>query len=744
VVAVAGVVTAAVSFALYRGSESRQLARRLEARRQVDALWGEGGKAEEDARRALARRQEAEAARHLDAARGALGGALAALDAAPDGEDEGLRRRITSLLSRVQRQTDELADRRREEQARRVFQERVASLARQRDELLFQDLAVVDAERAANREAIRRLAPAALALFGIAPDRPPAARGFGDDARFFESGEQRRHAAAWCCEVLLVWADAEAGRQAPGLKEALKLLGVAQSLAEAEGLPPSRALHERRAGYLASLGDAEGARAESALAKGRPAATARDHFLLALDRHREGKPGDAARACEAALRAEPGHFWAQYLLGLCHLQARQWGKADAWFTTCLSQRPEFFWALVQRGAARVELKDLDGAGSDLESASRQAKAPLERYALHMTRGRLADVRRRWPEARDELSIAASWQPAGAHQARVNLARVYREMEEYPAALRELGEAITLRPADGQLYYTRAQVHKENEDLARARSDFERAVALAPKAGGPRWLASALVELGYLKHLSGDFAAALADFDAALAAVKDYPPAHRQRAETLSKLGRTAEAGAALDAYLKASRDPEAYLARGLIHASLREYPQAVAAYSRALETKPGVDLLGYRGWAYLQSGSLTLALADFEEALKARPTHADALCGRGQVRALTGKVRPAVEDAEAALKHGGRTETMLCNVAGIYARAARRVEEEERGPRRALPPAARRYEERAVDLLAEAVRRLPAERKRAFWREKVEKDEALRTLWRNQAMQRLARAAAPP
>src|SRR5262249_16957565 len=139
----------------------------------------------------------------------------------------------------------------------------------------------------------------------------------------------------------------------------------------------------------------------------------------------------------------------------------------------------------------------------------------------------------------------------------------------------------------------------------------------------------------------------------------------------------------------------------------------------------------------LHSQALALALADFDEVLKAQPNNVDALSGRGQARVLVGQVKAAVEDAEAALKVGKPTPTLLCSVACIYARLARRLEAAP-GPR-ASSAAVRRHEDRAVGLIAEAVRALPAERRRKFWREQVEKDVTLRGLLRHPQMAQLAR-----
>ena len=69
------------------------------------------------------------------------------------------------------------------------------------------------------------------------------------------------------------------------------------------------------------------------------------------------------------------------------------------------------------------------------------------------------------------------------------------------------------------------------DLARLTArvyTLEQTIARTPAGRDRERLVSARVELGVLKHWSGELPEALKDFDMALALQPDYPPAHRQR------------------------------------------------------------------------------------------------------------------------------------------------------------------------------------------------------------------------
>jgi tetratricopeptide (TPR) repeat protein len=289
-----------------------------------------------------------------------------------------------------------------------------------------------------------------------------------------------------------------------------------------------------------------------------------------------------------------------------------------------------------------------------------------------------------------------------------------------------------------LYHTRASVQLERGERVAARRDFEQAIALEPRGSQSERLASDYVELGHLKHWAGEFESALAAIHEALRVCPDYPPAHRQRAETLLALERYAEAGNTLDQYLKAGGvpTPEVYEARGLIHSQLREYPEAVEAYTAALKLRRDAAMLVHRGRAYLRLQAPRAALADFEAALRLHPSHAPALCYRGHARLALGQIANALADAEEALRCGPQTDLLLFNTACLYARAADQAEVS--GPA-ALQDTPWHCRERAVGLLRKMLEQMPRERRAAFWRETVAVEPSLASLRGSGIMGALAR-----
>jgi tetratricopeptide (TPR) repeat protein len=100
----------------------------------------------------------------------------------------------------------------------------------------------------------------------------------------------------------------------------------------------------------------------------------------------------------------------------------------------------------------------------------------------------------------------------------------------------------------------------------------------------------------------------------------YPP-EVQRALTLEREGKTAEAAGAWRAVVKAEpRNGQAYAHLGLLEARQEHYAEAIAAYRKALVLEPGIPQLRLNlGLALFKSGDFKDAAAIFEEELRQHP-----------------------------------------------------------------------------------------------------------------------------
>ncbi len=555
-------------------------------------------------------------------------------------------------------------------------------------------------DAAAHGRAAEGAARQALALVGLAPDGDA---GWSPDPRF-QGAARRAEITGRCYTLLLVLADVVARRAAPeggaSARESLRLLDRASRVS-----PPTRAYHLRRARLLEGLGDSGGARSEAAAAEAAAPAGALDHFLTGDTYYRRGERARAMAHFRAAVALEPGHFWAQCYLAVCHLDAGQWDQAASALTVCLLERPDFVWAHLLRGFAHREPGALDAAEADFAQAGAlldQSPNDPARYVLLVNRGALRLRQERLEEAAEDFRRAAAVEPEG-FAPYLNLAKVYERQGKTGEAAREFGRALRRRPPAAVV----AEFHAQRAfELYKARQ-FE----------------------------------AAAEECAASLRQRDNAFAHGTLGHVRLAQGRYPEAARAFDQYAAAGGKPDTdvYRGRGLARLRQGDYLGARDDYTRAMEIKPDAPLYAHRGWAYFFADAWQPALRDFDEAIRRAPALAEAYAGRGLCRALLGRYREAAADAAEALQRGPRGPEMVHNVACAFALAAGKAETD---------PAARdlaaRYRAEAVTALRKALEMLPPAERGAFWRTKMYPDTALDPVRRSPEFQRLVTEYGPP
>jgi tetratricopeptide (TPR) repeat protein len=543
-----------------------------------------------------------------------------------------------------------------------------------------------------------------------------------DSPHFLE--QEKSEIRAGCYELLLVLADTVAQPlpdQSPDEqrrygKQALRILDRASQLGFS-----TRAYHLRRAQYLAQSGDGAAARQERGRAEAIPPASELDHFLLGTEEYRQGHWSQAISAFESVLQAQPKHFWGNYYLGLSQLRAHRPDLAAGRLTACLGWRSDLPWLHLLRGSAWAEMGQFTRAEEDFAAALKGSLPDVARYGLYINRGVLRVRQGRSAEAIEDLRRATALKPQ-QYQGYVNLAQAFVRAQKLDEAVRQLDQAIAHEPQLASLYSTRARVHLLRQDDAAALADLTKAIGLEAGRLAPS-VAEDHLERGRLLHQRKDYEAAVRAYDAAVAIQPQHVRAHRLRAEALLELNRLPEALRSLDVCLKQGPpDADAFRARAAVRTRLGQYPGAQTDYTRALE--PDAATYAARAWTYLVAEAPALALRDFQEVIRLDPDQGDAYSGRGYARALLGQYRPAVADAEDALRLGPPSPRLLYNVARIYAQVAA-VDGWGTDSQRA------RWEDRAVVLLRRALAlQSPAEGTR-FWRAYIQNDAALRQVRRS-------------
>jgi tetratricopeptide (TPR) repeat protein len=628
-----------------------------------------------------------------------------------------------------------------------------------------------------NLERVRQAVAEGLALFqiDINGDGPPRV------ALGFFTPDELRTVTSRCYELLLLDAQAltmprPADKQTAGairqpVPEALRRLDRADRLLSGT---QTRSGLTQRAEYLAALGKKD--ESESIVTKAEATAPilAGDYFLIGMGFHRRDEFGKAIPALAAALRIEPTHYGAQYLLAACQLQQRRFQEAKIGLTRCLVQRPKFIWprllrALAEMDLARQGLGAYQDARDDLDAVLTNPPDDAARYVALTNRGVLAIYLRDWDAAESHLKEAINRRP-DALPAYVNLALTHRYRAEdprmfalalapggtfvFPVAFAEyrrhaldgsiavLDEAIRRHPNESRLYHERGRTHLLRADSTPARADLARAVLFTETPGGISTLVDDLLDLGQLMHASGEYSyaaqtyAAVLEIPAAKIAGEKRALAARRLAEPLIALKKWKEAATAIDLYLELTpvaegqslpdghsrRMADALKVRALIHAEQNDLRAALESYTRALGFVRDPEVLILRGWAYHAMGATGLGLKDFEEVLSLRPGDSNALLGRADARVKSNQLREALADANEALRNlpaDIRSQTrfrLLYNASRVFAQLAQREPD---------PAVGGRHLSRTADLLRQILSDSPLADRPRLWKDLVVADPVL-------------------
>jgi eukaryotic-like serine/threonine-protein kinase len=668
--------------------------------------------------------------------------------------------RLALLRSRATLLLDQAGRRRALGQAEEAARERYREFLRQRDLALFQDTQLTSVHASGNLEAVRKSAQDALGLF--ARDGARGASWTLADLPVSLSDEERVNVIEGCYEMLMVLAETVA-QPLPGESPRQQASEALRALDRAALLPhnPTHAYHLRRSACLDQAGDPEGAQREHSAANGIQPDGAFDHFLSGMEWFKRDLLPQAKRHFDAALRIQPNHFWAQCLSAICDLNSRppRPAEAKAYLTACLQSHQDLAWLYLLRGFAYGQMGATAETQLEAESHFRAAEADYGtaierdkdgslRYALLANRGLVRFQSCKLADAVADLKEAIDLCPR-QHNAYVTLAQIYRKQHELNQAIAELGRAITLKPDLAALYRTRALWNLERPDptpavRAGALLDLEEAIRLG--APGSPELASDHARRGQLLLLCKQYKEALGACELALQIDPKSATAHRGRVAALLELKRYDDVIVSCNAYLRAG-NPSAELLelRGLARARRDDFAGAIEDYTQALALLPGQSLLHCRrGWAYLVSDAAQLAWRDFEEAIRLDPSSGDAYSGRGSALVLLSRHHEAANDAEESLRHGEPAPRILYNAARIFAQAAGSgAAKAGRGDRSALDPV-RRHQDRALELLGQALALTPDEQRGVFWSEVVRSDLALTAIRRLPGFNQLAAKYAPP
>jgi len=307
------------------------------------------------------------------------------------------------------------------------------------------------------------------------------------------------------------------------------------------------------------------------------------YVRLALIESKQGHQKIAMNHLETALKIDPDSKWANLWKGVFYGEQKRWTEARAQYDKALAIDPRFDLAYYNRGWTYLMEKPRD-----------------------------------YKSARSMFQKALSVNP-DYKEANYGLGMVYGYQNKYQVALRYLTQAIEI----DELFLTgwkwRAIVHDELGFFDQSLADFSSAISLDP-ANDDLYVRRARV----LKKKK-EYEAALED----LLLAKDFNPANYRipfyTGQVFAELGQT---DSAIDEFSKAlelrPNYGEALIGRAEGYEKLGQIDLAVADFDRAVEsvTYRRERVLHQRGQFFLRRDDFRSALNDFKLAREVNPRYA--------------------------------------------------------------------------------------------------------------------------
>jgi len=233
----------------------------------------------------------------------------------------------------------------------------------------------------------------------------------------------------------------------------------------------------------------------------------------------------------------------------------------------------------------------------------------------------------------------------------------REVAVKTSSLKIIHELIdrftdsVLRPGNAEAYYNRGFERLEIGDYAGAMADYDASLALNPDR------ATSYNNRGLTKYHTGNVPGAIADYSKAIELDPDEPVTYFNRAVAYYKIGDYrhsitdyTQVIQRQDGIRISAENTGAYFQRAEAYRQLGEYESAILDYTMAIRLAPN-DPVAYnnRGLARYNQGDYLGSIEDYSETLTLNPNDAVAYSNRGVSRLKTGDYGGAVADFDSAI-----------------------------------------------------------------------------------------------
>lgn len=250
------------------------------------------------------------------------------------------------------------------------------------------------------------------------------------------------------------------------------------------------------------------------------------------------------------------------------------------YTKAIGLAPDYLDAYAARGSVRAELKDYPGATADFNTVIKLAPEDAAGYS---GRGYVFMTMEKYGEALKEFTRAAELDPENG-QIWAHRAEVKNRTGDAKGALKDYTKAIELEPGEAEAYVSRSGVRKQTNDAEGALADLDKAVELTPEDE------ETLLERATLRIATGRHGQAIEDCESALKVQPDSTLARFLRGTAHFGLKEFAEGNADfehLPGKAEEVYDAPVFLWYGLMKLGKKAEAQAALKnYSKAEAKKP--------------------------------------------------------------------------------------------------------------------------------------------------------------
>ncbi len=260
----------------------------------------------------------------------------------------------------------------------------------------------------------------------------------------------------------------------------------------------------------------------------------REHFLRqGRDRILRGDHAGALADLTQVILLDSTAAEAFFWRGRASEALRDYEAALADLDEAIRLNPQLAEAYYHRGLVHLNYRDLPSCLVDLEEANR-----LEPSSHRLVRiADLQSLSKQWDDALHSYSESLRLDP-NCVEAYLGRAQVYRSLQNYPAAVTDLGQVLKREPQRIKLYTERGFMQMCQGHFHSAVADFSEVIRLSPSV-------MAYFHRGLAHFHQGNFVEALEDLNQVIALDPKGVNGYFVRGNTFYALG---EIGAALDDY----------------------------------------------------------------------------------------------------------------------------------------------------------------------------------------------------